>query len=135
MTPFGGAFGSSFGGGSLPVLDEAAPLRLFQSFGPDGATLLGEIVAAFLGDAPEAIASLNQALRERDAATARRLAHTLKSNAATLGADRLAAAAREVEHRVAQSDLAGADDALARMEREWVPAATALRELAGRITR
>lgn len=116
------------------VLDETTPLRLFRSLGVDGATLLGEIVAAFLSDAPEGIATLNQALRQGDAPTARRAAHNLKSNADTLGAGRLAAAAREVERRVAGGDLAGADDALAVLEREYAPAAAALRELAGRVS-
>lgn len=122
------------GGEHLQVLDESAPLRLFRAFGTDGASLLREIVAAFLSDAPESIAALNQALRQRDAGTARRAAHTLKSNAATLGAGRLEAAAREVEHRLARGDLAGADDALAVLEREYAPAAAALRDLAGRVT-
>jgi HPt (histidine-containing phosphotransfer) domain-containing protein len=117
----------------LQVLDETAPLRLFRSFGPAGGSRLREIVGAFLSDAPESIAALNQALRQRDQATACRAALALKSNAATLGAARLEAAAREVEHRLARGDLAGADDALAALEREYAPAASALRDLAGRV--
>jgi HPt (histidine-containing phosphotransfer) domain-containing protein len=117
------------------VLDETAPLRLFRSFGADGPTMLRDVVTAFLSEAPESIATLNQALRQRDPATACRAAFTLRTGAATLGAGRLEAAACEVEHRLAHGDLAGADDALAALEREYAPAATALRDLAGRVVR
>jgi HPt (histidine-containing phosphotransfer) domain-containing protein len=62
-----------------------------------GADFIGELVQAFLEDAPTQIAQMQSALTGQDAESFRRAAHTLKSNAATFGATDLSGLARELE--------------------------------------
>ncbi|MCL4268354.1 MAG: Hpt domain-containing protein [Anaerolineales bacterium] len=62
-----------------------------------GADFIGELVQAFLEDAPSQIAQMQSALTGQDAESFRRAAHTLKSNAATFGATDLSGLARELE--------------------------------------
>ena len=62
-----------------------------------GAEFVRELVATFLAEAPRMLDELRRALTDRDAERFRRTAHSLKSNASTFGATRLAALARELE--------------------------------------
>lgn len=62
-----------------------------------GADFIGELVQAFLEDAPTQIAQMQSALTGQDTESFRRAAHTLKSNAATFGATDLSGLARELE--------------------------------------
>lgn len=62
-----------------------------------GADFIGELVQAFLEDAPSQIAQMQSALTGQDTESFRRAAHTLKSNAATFGATDLSGLARELE--------------------------------------
>lgn len=62
-----------------------------------GADFIGELVQAFLEDAPTQITQMQSALTGQDAESFRRAAHTLKSNAATFGATDLSGLARELE--------------------------------------
>jgi len=80
--------------------------------------LLVEIVGLFLEDCPEMVAEIGRALAAGDADAARRAAHTLKGSVAVLGAQALAAAAREVEDLVRAGDLDGARSAYAHVELE-----------------
>ncbi len=116
----------------LPVLDPAPVRRLAETFAAEAPTLLAEIVTAFLEDSPGHLAALQAAVANEDAGAARRAAHTLKSNAATLGAVRLEAAAGEVERRAAGGDLTGAGAGVPVLEREYDPAAAALLDLRDR---
>ena len=68
------------------IIDSAALDRLRGSVGDE---FVGELVATFLGDAPAQLAALRGAVERGDAEEARRAAHTLKSNGATFGAERL----------------------------------------------
>jgi len=80
--------------------------------------LLVEIVGLFLEDCPQMVAEIGRALAAADLDAARRAAHTLKGSVAVLGAQALAAAAREVEDLVRGGDLDGARSAQARVEQE-----------------
>ena len=62
-----------------------------------GADFIGELINTFLEDAPQLIAQLHSALAANDAETFRRAAHSLKSNAASFGANHLSALAKELE--------------------------------------
>lgn len=78
-----------------------------------GADFIGELVDTFLEDAPRLIHQMRAALDARDAESFRRAAHSLKSNSATFGANRLAALAKEMEMLGKENHLA---DASGRME-------------------
>ncbi len=53
---------------------------------------------------------IDSAIGNADAATIRRIAHTLKSNAATFGARSLSQTCRELEHAAREGNLDGAPE-------------------------
>lgn len=95
-----------------------------------GADFVRELVDTFIADAPEMLEAMRHALAADDAATFRRTAHSLKSNAYTFGAVTLGARAKALEldgiEPVRQAGGAPLDE----LEREYAAAALALKELA-----
>lgn len=91
-----------------------------------GAEFVGELVIVFLEEAPAMFAELHTAYAEQQAERFRRAAHSLKTNALTFGASKLAELARALELGGLPADagqLAGLDTAFA-------AAANALKERA-----
>jgi HPt (histidine-containing phosphotransfer) domain-containing protein len=70
-----------------------------------GADFIGELIDAFLDDAPTALKQMRTALANGDVDTFRREAHSLKSNAATFGAMELSALAKELESMGRENNL------------------------------
>jgi GAF domain-containing protein/DNA-binding response OmpR family regulator/HPt (histidine-containing phosphotransfer) domain-containing protein/HAMP domain-containing protein len=108
-----------------PVIDPVAFERLRATMGPG---FLGELVGTFLEDSQELVAAMRRALAEQDIDVFRRAAHSLKSNAASLGAARLAALARDLEALARSGSLDGAPARLDRLAAEYEQVAEALRE-------
>ena len=84
-----------------------------------------ELVATFLEESRELIVQIADALRASDVSGLRRLAHSLKSSSASVGAVALAARAEEIERLARNGALAPAallvpalDEHFARVERE-----------------
>jgi CheY-like chemotaxis protein/HPt (histidine-containing phosphotransfer) domain-containing protein len=75
--------------GSRPSVDDAVLERLAESMGGDDA-FVAELIDQFVTDSPALVAAARRGLEARDADEVRRAAHTLKSNAATFGANELA---------------------------------------------
>jgi HPt (histidine-containing phosphotransfer) domain-containing protein len=71
-------------------------------------TILLEIVKIFLEDTPQLLASMESAEAAGDAKTLRRLAHSLKGSAGTVGATALQASALGLEQAVDGGDLQAA---------------------------
>ncbi len=117
-------------GGSEAVeyvsLDDGA-LKNLRDLGGD--EFLGEVIDAFLADAPELVATLRRALDEGSAEELRRAAHTLKSNGATLGATEFAELCRTLEARAKAGELDGAAELVDRVEQEYGPLRDALEAL------
>src|SRR5262249_53000924 len=67
---------------------------LWERLGPD---TLGELLDAFLADTASRLAQLNKTVATGDRTAIRQATHTLKNAAASVGAARLAAAARRIE--------------------------------------
>jgi PAS domain S-box-containing protein len=107
-------------GGSEAVeyvrLDDGA-LKNLRDLGGD--EFLGEVIDAFLADAPELVATLRRSLDEGSSEELRRAAHTLKSNGATLGATEFAELCRELEARAKTGELDGAAELADRVEQEY----------------
>jgi HPt (histidine-containing phosphotransfer) domain-containing protein len=81
-------------------------LRTYNSLKEStGDDFIGELVDAFLDDAPALIAQMKSALAEKNAEVFRRAAHSMKSNAATFGAMELSALARELEALARENNL------------------------------
>jgi histidine phosphotransfer protein HptB len=94
-----------------------------------GAEFVVELVETFLDEAPGMLAELRSACADGDADRFRRAAHSLKSNANTFGAVRLASHARALELKGLDVEKARDEDALAKLEDEHIRAAAALKAL------
>ena len=80
----------------------------------------GETALALLReDAPTGIATLRDAAARGDAPAVRRLAHSLKSNGATFGAQAFAGVCRELESLARGGELNRASTLLTRAEETW----------------
>jgi HPt (histidine-containing phosphotransfer) domain-containing protein len=94
-----------------------------------GAPFVAELIATFAEDGRALVAALRQGFGGGDLDGFRRAAHSLKSNAETLGAIRLAGLARELEGLARGGTLAGAGERLDPITREYERAAGALEEI------
>lgn len=86
----------------MTVIDRATFEELKQMSGAD---FIGELIDAFLDDAPNMISQMEAAQAAGDAESFRRNAHSLKSNANTFGAMELGALARELEYMGRENNL------------------------------
>ena len=86
----------------MPVIDKATFEELKQMSGVD---FIGELIDAFLDDAPNMIQNMQSALAANDVESFRRNAHSLKSNANTFGATELAGLAKELEFMARENNL------------------------------
>jgi HPt (histidine-containing phosphotransfer) domain-containing protein len=87
---------------------------------------VAELMSDFLDALPTQVEALRAAHAAGDLESLHRGAHTLKSNAATFGAEGLAVACRELEHGARAGGGTGTGDQLARVEAESVHAAPRL---------
>ncbi|MGZ8636391.1 MAG: GAF domain-containing protein [Actinomycetota bacterium] len=93
------------GDAASPAVDPAVLARLTESMGGDR-SFVAELVEQFIADSPALVSAARRALEAGDASEVRRAAHTLKSNAATFGANVLA----DRSHRLEESAKAEALD-------------------------
>jgi histidine phosphotransfer protein HptB len=107
------------------VIDPSALNALLEATGGDP-DFLGEMIDVFLADAVELLAVMDEALVGGDTEALRRAAHSLKSNAATFGATRLLALARQLEDQGKSADLAGSPPFLAATRAEFASVEDAL---------
>jgi TMAO reductase system sensor TorS len=101
-------------GASLPLNYD----RLHEIAGGDAA-FAHELVHLFVEDAARRIAALAEAIAGADAATVRKVAHTLKGSSGNIGAEPLRQAAFAVEQQGKAGDLANAATSLAMIEKEF----------------
>jgi HPt (histidine-containing phosphotransfer) domain-containing protein len=84
-----------------------------------GDALVDKVVAAYVDDTPRQLAALKDAIGRHDTGDVRRIAHTLKSASANVGAEALAALCKAMEQLGRADILDTADDILADMEEEF----------------
>ncbi len=94
-----------------------------------GGDFINELLDTFLEDAPRLIEQLKSALAAMDTDSFRRAAHSLKSNAATFGAQHLSELAKELETLGKESRLGDTGDRLGALETSYQAAAAELRGL------
>jgi signal transduction histidine kinase/DNA-binding response OmpR family regulator/HPt (histidine-containing phosphotransfer) domain-containing protein len=97
-----------------PVLEPGVLDRLLETTGGDPEFVV-VLLETFAEEAPALLDELRGAVTAGDSETARRAAHTLKSNAATFGATGLATECAELEARARDGDLADARQTLQRI--------------------
>jgi CheY-like chemotaxis protein len=107
-------------------LDDGA-LKNLRDLGGDD--FLGEVIDAFLADAPGLMTVLRRSLDAQNAEELRRAAHTLKSNGSTLGAEQFAELCRTLEQRAKAGELDGVSQLVDRIEQELGPLREALTAL------
>jgi HPt (histidine-containing phosphotransfer) domain-containing protein len=110
----------------MPVIDQTTFAELKQM---SGLEFLNELIDTFLDDAPRMMQDLKSALEAKDADSFRRAAHSMKSNASTFGAGRLAELAQELESLGRENKLTDTGDRLAALEEALRSACEALQGL------
>jgi signal transduction histidine kinase/DNA-binding response OmpR family regulator len=104
-------------GGGDGSIDTNALMRLADGLGGDTEFVQG-LIDQFVADAPGLVSAARAGLEVGDADVVRRAAHTLKSNAATFGARRLAECSRELEEDAKKNALTEAPARVDAMARE-----------------
>jgi signal transduction histidine kinase/DNA-binding response OmpR family regulator/HPt (histidine-containing phosphotransfer) domain-containing protein len=84
-----------------------------------GDALVQKVIAAYVDDTPLQLRTLRDAIDDLDTGIVRRVAHTLKSASANVGAEALAALCKEMEHLGRADTTEGADAILTDMEQEF----------------
>ncbi|SDC90978.1 Signal transduction histidine kinase [Massilia sp. PDC64] len=84
-----------------------------------GDALVQKVIAAYVDDTPQQLRTLRSAIDGLDTGNVRRIAHTLKSASANVGAEALAALCKELEHLGRADTTEGADAILNDMEQEF----------------
>jgi HPt (histidine-containing phosphotransfer) domain-containing protein len=107
-------------------IDLATFEELKQMSGED---FIKELLDTFLDDAPKLIEQLKSAVAAKDVDSFRRAAHSLKSNAATFGAQRLSDLAKQLEMLAKENNLAETGDGLKALEQAYRAAAAELKGL------
>jgi HPt (histidine-containing phosphotransfer) domain-containing protein len=112
-------------GNTESILDHNA-LDELRACDPDGTGLLAELIDIWISDTPPRLAALRLAFEAGQPAALSREAHALKSGSAQLGACAVAATCRELEYLGRDGSLAGVEERLARLQREFENARNAL---------
>jgi CheY-like chemotaxis protein len=110
---------------STHVVDPAVFERLRATM---GAGFLDELLSTFVEDSQDLVSTMRRALGEKDVDSFRRAAHSLKSNAASVGAMTLSTLARDLEALAKSGNLDGAASRVERLAGESERVARALRE-------
>jgi len=100
--------------------------QLVSAAGAAGAAV---VLGAMIDSAPRLLGGLQTALAEGDAKEFRRSAHSLKANAATVGADALAQTFQELENIGDAGDLDAAKEKTAAAERTYRSLIEAVKKL------
>jgi HPt (histidine-containing phosphotransfer) domain-containing protein len=96
-----------------PTLDHLALDQLRPFKGHDGGSLLGNLIKVYLELLPERVEGLLKAHQEGDAQSVFKIAHTLKSTSASLGAYKLQGLCQRFEDAGRQDDLSATESLLA----------------------
>ncbi len=112
------------------VFDPAVTRRLLDALGDDARPMLVELVDAFVEQGPGLVEAMRAGVAAGEVKAVRQSAHSLKSNAATLGAQELEMSCRELEGVAREGHLDGAAAMLARIESGYPQAIDALEALA-----
>jgi two-component system sensor histidine kinase/response regulator len=101
------------------VINRAALEKIRALSRERGDALVQKVIEAYVDDTPQQLSTLRRALDGLDTGNVRRIAHTLKSASANVGAETLAALCKEMEQLGRAQTTEGADAILTGMEREF----------------
>ncbi|MEI7643658.1 MAG: response regulator [Chloroflexales bacterium] len=109
---------------SIAVLEQ-----IQDSLGDGVSAVVAEIIDIFIEDLPLQLASLRQSVAEGTAPVIQRVAHTIKSSAATIGALGLATQCEDLEALARMGDLRGVSGRIALIEAVCAEVAAELRDV------
>jgi len=112
----------------LPIIDTSVLDELRESVAGDQA-FIADLAATYLAEGDGHIQQVEDALARGDIAGMVRPAHTLKSSSAALGAARLSALSREIEHAAREERTEGLDAAVADARATWTETVAAMRSM------
>jgi len=101
--------------------------RALDAVGQDR-QLLKEVFQVFLGEYPQQLVDMRQAIKEQDGATLRRVAHTLKGAVRMYGLESATACSLRLEQMGRDEDFAGAEGAFSELEAEMEEVAPVLQK-------
>ncbi len=84
-----------------------------------GDALVQRVISAYVDDTPQHLRTLRSAISGIDPGNLRKVAHSLKSSSANVGAEKLAQMCREMENLGRTDTTEGADVILTSMEQEF----------------
>ncbi|KAB8046246.1 response regulator [Janthinobacterium rivuli] len=88
--------------------------------GTDGDALLERVIQAFVGETPRQLIAMREAIAGADAEALRKVAHSLKSGSANVGADGLAQLCKEMEKLGRAGSTEGAAPLLQQMQQAFL---------------
>ena len=115
------------GGTEAPLLDEATLEQIREVDRLSGGGVLARIVSLFLDEAPVVLATVVEAVQEKDADLLSDRAHALKSLCVSVGAASMATACKQLEALGKSGTLDGAPAIVAELEDLFPTVETALR--------
>jgi CheY-like chemotaxis protein len=101
------------------VVNRAALEKIRMLSRERGDALVQKVIAAYVDDTPQQLSTLRSAIDGMDTGNVRRIAHTLKSASANVGAESLAALCKAMEQLGRADTTEGADSLLTNMEQEF----------------
>jgi len=117
---------ASSGQPSSPSVDSQAPCEaptldpeIFQQFQEAMGEMTADILREFFSEAPKQLNTLRLSLEKYDLAVLERMAHSLKSGSALVGAMRLSGLCKALELSARENSIADAAELLMRIETEY----------------
>ncbi|MEM7034610.1 MAG: Hpt domain-containing protein [Chloroflexota bacterium] len=110
-----------------PPIDQVVLGQLKEELAEIAPDLLAEFVIAYLDNAPQMLESIKVAIAESNGEVLNRMAHTLKSNSARLGAMRCSSLCQELEIMGEQGQFVAASDKVTALDHEYKQAEAQLR--------
>jgi two-component system, sensor histidine kinase and response regulator len=97
-----------------------AALDHIRALSKNGDALVDRVITTFMHDTPRQLRSLHEGVRGADSNAVRKIAHSLKSGSANVGADALSQMCRDLETQARAGDLSQATALVAQMENEFL---------------
>lgn len=110
---------------NAPLLDPAVIAELRVATGDDDA-FIAELIESYLAEGQTNVDSISAAAAQNDLAVFTRVAHTLKSTSATVGAMRLSEVCRGLEEAARSGRAEGLSSAAERVQATWLETIAAL---------
>jgi HPt (histidine-containing phosphotransfer) domain-containing protein len=112
----------------LPIIDQAVLEELRESVGGDQ-EFVADLATTYLSEGDGHIQAVEDALARGDTEGMVRPAHTLKSSSAALGAARLSALSKEIEHAAREGRMDALAASVADARAAWTETVAAMREM------